>query len=96
MSEYYFNKEFGRILIEEQGEYFEENKPIFTIKQLEGQVYQRPNNNQSAPHFLEKHLKQNKKEKIQQPCDYDIEKEINNVMQSVPLTELMKFPTIKE
>ena len=52
--------------------------------------------------FLDKCLNQKKEEESHRlsQCDYDldidIEKELNKVMQSVPLFELMKLSTIKE
>ena len=64
------------------------------------QVYQRRNQDQDITPFLDKHLNSEDEEVEHDLCDYDlgidIEKELHKVMQSVPLSDLIKLPTFKD
>ena len=66
------------------------------------QVYQRRNQDQDITPFLDKHLILEEEEESEEHdlCNYDlridIEQELHKVMQNVPLSELVKLPSIKD
>ena len=73
---------------------------VCNITQPTIHVYQSRNQDQNITPFLDQHLNSKEEEVEHDLCDYDlginIEKGLHKVMQSIPLSELVKFPIVKD
>ena len=107
----YFDKDFGRIMLNHEEDFVEKTSPIFPIYATEqpsssGQApprtYQRRRDGQNPTPFIEKRsseLPSPVSELIFLPeydLDVNTERKLDRVMHNIPLIELMKIPSVKE